>query len=67
MSDCVRYARARPLYTDVRATWEAVTIMNNIPGSVVGSNDKSGTVQVHATNVSLYNLNIANTYGKVRH
>lgn len=23
-------------------------------------------MQVHATNVSLYNLNIANTYGKVR-
>ncbi|KAI0715341.1 pectin lyase fold/virulence factor [Earliella scabrosa] len=41
-----------------------VTITNNIPASVAGSNDKSGTVQVHATNVSLYNLNIANTYGK---
>ncbi|CDO73481.1 hypothetical protein BN946_scf185013.g116 [Trametes cinnabarina] len=32
--------------------------------SVAGSNDASGTVQVHAANVSLYNLNIANTYGK---
>ncbi|TFK92788.1 carbohydrate esterase family 8 protein [Polyporus arcularius HHB13444] len=31
---------------------------------VAGSNDASGTVQVHAMNVSLYNLNIANTYGK---
>ncbi|RPD64826.1 pectin lyase-like protein [Lentinus tigrinus ALCF2SS1-6] len=41
-----------------------VTITNNIPASVAGSNDASGTVQVHATNVSLYNLNIANTYGK---
>ncbi|RDX50468.1 pectin lyase-like protein [Lentinus brumalis] len=33
-------------------------------GNIAGSNDASGTVQVHATNVSLYNLNIANTYGK---
>ncbi|TBU45248.1 pectin lyase-like protein [Dichomitus squalens] len=41
-----------------------VTITNNIPASQAGSNDKSGTVQVHAANVSLYNLNIANTYGK---
>ena len=42
----------------------AVLITNNIPASQAGSNDASGTVQVHATNVSLYNLNIANTYGK---
>ncbi|RPD64827.1 pectin lyase-like protein [Lentinus tigrinus ALCF2SS1-6] len=41
-----------------------VTITNNIPASQAGSNDASGTVQVHATNVSLYNINIANTYGK---
>ncbi|KAI1793817.1 pectin lyase-like protein [Ganoderma leucocontextum] len=41
-----------------------VTITNNIPASQAGSNDKSGTMQVHAANVSLYNLNIANTYGK---
>ncbi|PIL31696.1 hypothetical protein GSI_06399 [Ganoderma sinense ZZ0214-1] len=41
-----------------------VTITNNIPASQAGSNDKSGTVQVHAANVSLYNLNVANTYGK---
>ena len=41
----------------------AVTFTNNVPASVAGSNDASGTVQVHATNVSLYNLNIANTYG----
>nr|VWO94214.1 Pectinesterase (EC [Ganoderma boninense] len=32
--------------------------------STAGSNDASGTVQVHAGNVSLYNLNVANTYGK---
>ncbi len=43
-----------------------MTITNNIPASVAGSNDKSGTVQIHASNVSLYNLNVANTYGKVR-
>ncbi|KAI0715340.1 pectin lyase-like protein [Earliella scabrosa] len=45
-------------------TGNTVTITNNIPASQAGSNDASGTVQVHATNVSLYNLNIANTYGK---
>ncbi|TBU34651.1 pectin lyase fold/virulence factor [Dichomitus squalens] len=43
-----------------------VTITNNIPASQAGSNDASGTVQVHATNVSLYNLNIANTFGKAQ-
>ncbi|KAM5530603.1 hypothetical protein V8D89_015721 [Ganoderma adspersum] len=45
-------------------TGNTVTITNNIPASTAGSNDASGTVQVHASNVSLYNLNIANTYGK---
>ncbi|KAI0778444.1 pectin lyase-like protein [Trametes elegans] len=45
-------------------TGNTVTITNNIPASKAGSNDASGTVQVHAENVSLYNLNIANTYGK---
>ncbi|KAI0801009.1 pectin lyase-like protein [Fomes fomentarius] len=45
-------------------TGNTVTVTNNIPASQAGSNDASGTVQVHATNVSLYNLNIANTYGK---
>ena len=46
-------------------TSTAVTITNDVPASTAGSNDASGTVQVHATGVSLYNLNIANTYGKV--
>ena len=41
----------------------AVTLTNDLPASSAGSNDASGTVQVHAANVSLYNLNIANTYG----
>ena len=46
----------------------AVTITNSLPASVAGSNDASGTIQIHATNVSLYNINIANTYGDpVRH
>ncbi|KAI0652113.1 pectin lyase-like protein [Trametes meyenii] len=45
-------------------TGNTVTITNNIPASTAGSNDASGTVQVHAANVSLYNVNIANTYGK---
>lgn len=42
----------------------AVTITNNVPASTAGSNDASGTVQVHGTNVALYNLNIANTFGQ---
>lgn len=42
----------------------AVTITNSIPASTAGSNDASGTVRVHGTNVSLYNLNIANTFGQ---
>ncbi|EJD50816.1 pectin lyase-like protein [Auricularia subglabra TFB-10046 SS5] len=41
-----------------------VTFTNNIPASAAGSNDKSGTVRVLATGVRLYNINIANTYGK---
>ncbi|KZV88938.1 putative pectinesterase precursor [Exidia glandulosa HHB12029] len=41
-----------------------VTFTNNIPASAAGSNDKSGTVRVLAEGVKLYNLNIANTYGK---
>ncbi|KDN43455.1 hypothetical protein RSAG8_06044, partial [Rhizoctonia solani AG-8 WAC10335] len=40
------------------------TITNNVPASSAGSNDASGTVRVLATGVSIYNLNIANTYGK---
>lgn len=41
------------------------TISNNVPASRAGSNDASGTVRVAATNVSIYNLNIENTYGFV--
>ncbi|RDX50469.1 pectin lyase-like protein [Lentinus brumalis] len=55
--------------TDVPGSYSGntVTITNNVPASAVGnSNDKSGTVQAHAANVSLYNLNIANTYGKAQ-
>ncbi|KAB5589047.1 Pectinesterase [Ceratobasidium theobromae] len=40
------------------------TITNNIPASAAGGNDLSGTVRVLASDVSIYNLNIANTYGK---
>lgn len=39
------------------------TISHNLPASQAGSNDASGTVRVAAANVSLYNLNIENTYG----
>ncbi|KDQ14679.1 carbohydrate esterase family 8 protein [Botryobasidium botryosum FD-172 SS1] len=41
-----------------------VTITNNIPASSAGSNEASATVSVKGTDVSLYNINIANTYGK---
>ncbi|CCO27368.1 Pectinesterase Short=PE [Rhizoctonia solani AG-1 IB] len=43
-----------------------VTITNNVPASVAGSNDASGTLRIRpaATGVRIYNLNIANTYGK---
>jgi pectinesterase len=42
-----------------------VTITNNIPASTAGSNEASATVSVKGTDVKLYNLNIANTYGQV--
>jgi pectinesterase len=35
-----------------------------MPATIAGSNDLSGTVRVRAANVSLYSLNIENTYGK---
>jgi len=41
-----------------------VTITNNIPASSAGSNEASATISIKATDVSLYNINIANTYGK---
>ncbi|PVF96551.1 pectin lyase-like protein [Serendipita vermifera] len=45
-------------------TGNKVTLTDNIPASSAGSNDASGTVRILATGVKLYNLNIANTYGK---
>ncbi|CAE6470791.1 unnamed protein product [Rhizoctonia solani] len=43
-----------------------VTITNSLSAAQAGNNDKSGTVRIggSATGVALYNLNIANTYGK---
>ncbi|KAF8687578.1 Pectinesterase, partial [Rhizoctonia solani] len=43
-----------------------VTIYNNIPASTAGSNEASATVSIHASakDVKIYNLNIANTYGR---
>ncbi|CAE6423510.1 unnamed protein product [Rhizoctonia solani] len=41
-----------------------VTFTDNVPESTAGSDAKSATIRVLATGVSLYNLNIANTYGK---
>lgn len=42
-----------------------VTITNNIPASTAGSNEASATISIKGTDVKLYNLNIANTYGQV--
>ncbi|CAE6514683.1 unnamed protein product [Rhizoctonia solani] len=43
-----------------------VTITNSLSAAQAGNNDKSGTVRIggSATGVALYNLDIANTYGK---
>ncbi|CAE7220376.1 unnamed protein product [Rhizoctonia solani] len=42
------------------------TIYNNIPASTAGSNEASATISIHASakDVNIYNLNIANTYGR---
>ncbi|KAI2635016.1 family 8 carbohydrate esterase [Xylaria nigripes] len=40
------------------------TITYNLPASKAGSNDKSGTLRVHADNVKVYNVNIVNSYGE---
>jgi pectinesterase len=40
-----------------------VTLSVNMPASIAVSNDKSGTLQIHAKNISLYHLDIENTYG----
>ncbi|CCA76937.1 probable pectinesterase precursor [Serendipita indica DSM 11827] len=45
-------------------TGNKVTLTAAVPASSAGSNDASGTVRVLASGVKLYNLNIANTYGK---
>jgi pectinesterase len=42
-----------------------VTLTGKITASSAGSNDGSATLRVLAPGVKLYNLNIANTYGKV--
>lgn len=58
-----------PRFTDIMfnsiLSCSAVTFTNDLPASQAGSNDASGTIRIHAVNVSLYNLNIANTFGKV--
>ncbi|KAG8812426.1 hypothetical protein FRC19_003132 [Serendipita sp. 401] len=45
-------------------TGNKVTFTAAVPASQAGSNDASGTIRVLASGVKLYNLNIANTYGK---
>ncbi|CUA68807.1 putative pectinesterase A [Rhizoctonia solani] len=49
-----------------RFSSNTVHITNGLPASQAGSNDLSGTVRISgiSTGVSLYNLNISNTYGK---
>jgi pectinesterase len=45
-------------------TGNTVTITGKKDATSAGSDDLSGTVRVHADDVSFYNLNIENTYGK---
>lgn len=54
------------VFTDAFYHAAAVTFTNTLPASIAGSDDKSGTIRVHGTNVSLYNLNIINPSGNVR-
>ncbi|CAE6484308.1 unnamed protein product [Rhizoctonia solani] len=49
---------------DLSYTSNTVTFTDNVPASTAGSDAKSATIRVLASGVSLYNLNIANTYGK---
>jgi pectinesterase len=41
-----------------------VTISYGLDAATAGSNDASGTVRVHADDISFYNINIANTFGQ---
>jgi pectinesterase len=43
-----------------------VTITHTENSTTAGGDDPSGTVRVHATNVALYNLNIANPFGNAQ-
>ncbi len=66
--------RATPTTVRIRVTEKrfshlsipAVTLTNSLGADDVGSsNDASGTVRVHGSNVALYNLNIINSRGAV--
>ncbi|KAG7439835.1 pectin lyase-like protein [Guyanagaster necrorhizus] len=46
-------------------TGNTVTLTNSLGADDAGSNDASGTVRVHGSNVALYNLNIVNSRGEV--
>ncbi|KAK0450389.1 pectin lyase-like protein [Desarmillaria tabescens] len=41
-----------------------VTLTNSLGADDAGSNDASGTVRVHGSNVALYNVNIVNSLGE---
>lgn len=45
-------------------TGNTVTLTNSLGADDAGSNDASGTVRVHGSNVALYNLNIVNSRGE---
>ncbi|KAK0199906.1 pectin lyase-like protein [Desarmillaria ectypa] len=47
-------------------TGNTVTLTNSLGADAAGSNDASGTVRVHGSNVALYNLNIVNSRGQVQ-
>ncbi|KAH8801990.1 pectin lyase-like protein [Flagelloscypha sp. PMI_526] len=49
--------------TDSSYTGNQATLTYNRKASDAGSNDASGTLQIHAANVAIYNLNIVNSYG----
>ncbi|KIY68890.1 carbohydrate esterase family 8 protein [Cylindrobasidium torrendii FP15055 ss-10] len=53
-------------YTSDTTSYSAnqVTLTQSVTAGDAGSNDASGTLRIHGDNVSIYNINIANSYGK---
>ncbi|KAF9025069.1 pectinesterase [Hymenopellis radicata] len=69
-SEQVYITRTGPLtiygYTSNTDTYTGnqVTISANVTASSAGSNDASGTLRIHKNDFKMYNVNVANTYGK---